>query len=343
MITFHGSNRTQGKRNFEDRAFDQSIVRKAAVKRKAQRIVIAEFMDGSAVDALAGQHNTIYDPGLVDRAPALMAAIVDADALIVRNRTQVNLALLAAAPKLRVVGRLGVGLDNIDVVACAKRGIEVIPATGANALAVAEYVIATAMLMLRGAYAASAEVAGGEWPRTRLSNGREIAGKALGVVGLGGIGRLTATLARGLGMRVVGCDPDLPPSSAVWAEEGVVCAELDAVLRDADVVTLHVPATPRTRHLIDASRLAGMKPDAVLINTSRGGVVDEAALAAALRAGKLAGAALDVFELEPLLAGSPLTNCPNLILTPHIAGVTRESNARVSTMIAARVAAFLAA
>lgn len=313
------------------------------MKRKARRIVIAEFMDGSAVDALAGQYDTLYDPGLVDRSPALMAAIADADALIVRNRTQVNLALLAAAPKLRVVGRLGVGLDNIDVLACAKRGIEVIPATGANALAVAEYVIATAMLLLRGAYAASAEVVAGDWPRTQLSNGREIAGKTLGVVGLGSIGRLTAQLARGLGMRIVGCDPDLPPSSPVWVEEGVGCAALDAVLRDADVVTLHVPAAPRTRRLIDASRLSAMKPDAVLINTSRGGVVDEAALAAVLRAGKLAGAALDVFEQEPLAAGSPLTDCPNLILTPHIAGVTRESNARVSTMIATRVAALLAA
>jgi len=308
-----------------------------------RRVVIAEFMDGNAVEGLAGLHDTLYDPGLVDRADALVAAVADADALIVRNRTDVNPELLAAAPKLRVVGRLGVGLDNIDVVACAKRGIEVIPATGANALAVAEYVIATAMLLLRGAYAATAEVAAGGWPRTPLANGREIAGKTLGIIGFGGIGRLTANLARGLGMRVVGCDSELSPSSPAWAEEGVPAVALDALLRAADVVTLHVPLAPATRHLIDAARLAAMKSDAVLINTSRGGVVDEAAIAAALRAGKLGGAALDVFEREPLTAGSALAHCPNLILTPHVAGVTRESNARVSALIATRVAAFLAA
>jgi (S)-sulfolactate dehydrogenase len=300
-------------------------------------------MDADAVGTLSGRHDTLYDPELVDRGPALVAALAEAEALIVRNRTQVNLALLAAAPKLCVVGRLGVGLDNIDIVACAKRGIEVIPATGANALAVAEYVIGTAMLVLRGAYAASAEVAAGEWPRTLLGNGREIAGKMLGVVGFGRIGRLTARLAGGLGMRVSGCDPALSASAAAWSEEGVACNTLDVVLRNADVVTLHVPSTPATRHLIGASRLAAMKPDAVLINTSRGGVVDEAALASVLRAGKLGGAALDVLENEPLRPGSELANCPNLILTPHVAGVTRESNEHVSALIATRVAAFLAA
>jgi (S)-sulfolactate dehydrogenase len=318
-------------------------VRQAAGKRKAPRVVITEFMDATAVGTLSGTHDTLYDPELVDRGSALVAALADAEALIVRNRTQVTPQLLAAAPKLCVVGRLGVGLDNIDIAACANRGIEVIPATGANALAVAEYVIGTTMLLLRGAYAASAEVAAGEWPRTRLGNGREIAGKTLGVVGFGGIGRLTARLARGLGMRVTGCDPALSPSAAAWSEEGVTCSTLDVVLRNADVVTLHVPSTPATRHLIDSSRLAAMKPDAVLINTSRGGVVDEAALASALRAGKLGGAALDVFEREPLPSGSELANCPNLVLTPHVAGVTRESNERVSALIATRVAAFLAA
>jgi (S)-sulfolactate dehydrogenase len=238
------------------------------------------------------------------------------------------------------VGRLGVGLDNIDVAACARRNVEVIPATGANALAVAEYVLAAAMLLLRGAYAVTGDIAGGRWPRTSLSNGREIAGKTLGVVGFGGIGRLTARLARGLGMRIVACDPHIA-AAAVWAEEGVAHASLDAVLRESDVLTLHVPLTSATRHLINAPKLASMKRDAMLINTSRGGVVDEAALATALRAGTLGGAALDVFEREPLPAGSPLADCPNLILTPHIAGVTRESNARVSAMIADRVAAFL--
>jgi (S)-sulfolactate dehydrogenase len=307
------------------------------------RVVIAEFMDEAAVASLAAAHDTLYDPQLVDRDADLRAAVAGTDALVVRNRTQVTRALLDAAPKLRVVGRLGVGVDNIDVAACAERGIEVIPATGANALAVAEYVVATAMLLLRGAYASSADVAAGKWPRGPLSNGREVAGKALGVVGFGGIGRLTAQLARSLGMRVVAHDPQLPEDAAVWKEAGAACLPLAALLAGSDVVTLHVPLTAATRHLVGPAQLATMKPDAVLINTARGGVVDEAALAAALRGGRLGGAALDVFEQEPLPAGSPLAGCPNLILTPHVAGVTRESNARVSELIAGRVAAALAA
>ena len=306
------------------------------------RVVITEFMDETAVAGLATKHETFYDRNLVDRPGELRARVVAADALVVRNRTQVNAALLAGAPALKVVGRLGVGLDNIDVDACRARGIEVIPATGANALAVAEYVIGAAMLLLRGAYSSSAAVASGNWPRAALSSGRELSGKTLGIVGFGGIGRLVARVGRALGMRVIGSDPQVPPLSAVWRDEGAEGRELDALLTEADVVTLHVPLVDATRHLIDAARLARMKPDAILINTARGGVVDEAAVAVALKSGRLGGAALDVFEQEPLAAGSPLAGCPNLLLTPHIAGVTAESNARVSTLIAEKVAAALA-
>ncbi len=306
------------------------------------RIVVAEFMDEDAVARLAAAHDTRYDPGLVDRPADLAAALADADALIVRNRTQVRGALLAAGRKLRVVGRLGVGLDNIDVPGCEARGIEVIPATGANALAVAEYVIATAMVLLRGAYASTGEVGEGRWPRAALSGGREIGGKTLGVVGFGGIGRLVARLARGLGMHVVGHDAALPAGAAAWRDEHAEALELDALLARADVVTLHVPLTESTRGLIGAARIETMKPGAVLVNTARGGVVDEAAVASALRSGRLGGAALDVFDTEPLPAGSPLAGCPRLILTPHVAGLTAESNARVSTMIADRVLAALA-
>ncbi|HVF65377.1 MAG TPA: hydroxyacid dehydrogenase [Casimicrobiaceae bacterium] len=306
------------------------------------RVVISEFMDAPAVATLASRHDTQYDPQLVDRADALKAAVVDADAIIVRNRTQVDAELIALAQRLKVVGRLGVGLDNIDVATCTRRGIDVIAATGANALAVAEYVIGVAMLLLRGAYGATADVAAGRWPRAALSGGRELAGKTLGIVGFGGIGRLTARLARGLSMRVIGFDAQLRDSDDAWRDEHVEPSTLDQVLTRADVVTLHVPLLPATRHLIDAHRIALMKPDAILINTARGGVVDERAVANALRAGRLGGAALDVFENEPLAAGSPLADCPNLMLTPHIAGVTSESNERVSAMIAERVIASLA-
>jgi (S)-sulfolactate dehydrogenase len=305
------------------------------------RIVICEFMDEAAVAGLAAQFDTLYDKGLVDHPGELRHRLAAADALIVRNRTQVDRDLLAGATALKVVGRLGVGLDNIDVDACRERGIEVIRATGANALAVAEYVIGTAMFLLRGAYASSAAVGRGEWPRAALSNGRELAGKTLGVVGFGSIGRLTGRLGRALGMRVIGFDAHIVPSSGTWSDEGVEARRFDALLADADVVALHVPLVAATRHLIDAARLLQMKPGAILINTARGGVVDESAVAAALMSGRLGGAAFDVFEQEPLAAGSPLAGCPNLLLTPHIAGVTAESNTRVSTLIAEQVATAL--
>lgn len=307
------------------------------------KIVITEFMDLAAVRTLQDRFTVIHEPTLVDRRAELLALLADATALIVRNRTQVDGELLAAAPRLRVVGRLGVGLDNIDVVACRARGIEVFPATGANALAVAEYVVATTMVLLRGAYLSSADVAAGTWPRPRLSEGRETAGHTLGLVGFGGIGQLTARLAQALGMRVVAYDPLLAADAPAWAQSGVARRELDQLLAEADAVSLHVPLTAQTRGLMDAARIGRMKTGAVLINTARGSIVDETALAQALRNGTLAGAALDVFEHEPLAAGSPLATAPNLILTPHIGGVTRESNTRVSTLIAATVADFLLA
>jgi (S)-sulfolactate dehydrogenase len=198
------------------------------------------------------------------------------------------------------------------------------------------------MLLLRGAYQATSEVSGGHWPRAALSNGRELGGKTLGLIGFGGIGRLTGKLARALGMHVVGFDPQVPPTSSIWTDEATAPRSFAAVLAEADVVSLHVPLTAATRNLIDAERIATMKADAILINTARGGVVDEAAVAAALRARKLGGAALDVFDHEPLAAGSPLAGCPHLVLTPHIAGVTRESNRRVSALIAAKIAEALA-
>ena len=305
------------------------------------KILITEFMDEAAVASLSARFDTTYEVSLVDRSEELRTKLIDIDALIVRNRTQVNAQILAAAPKLKVVGRLGVGLDNIDLPACKARNVEVIPATGANALAVAEYVVATAMMLLRGVYSSSTSVAAGQWPRGPLSNGREIGGKTLGIVGFGGIGQLTARLARGLGMRVVASDPMIGAAVPVWIETGVSWCTLDALLAESDVISLHIPLTPDTRNLIDAARLTMMKADAVLINSARGGIIDEKALASALRAKRLGGAALDVFEDEPLKADSAFVNCPNLILTPHIAGVTTESNTRVSSMIAERIAAHL--
>jgi (S)-sulfolactate dehydrogenase len=307
----------------------------------ASRIVISEFMDAPAVDKLRERFEVDYRPRLVDDPAALEEALAWADAWIVRNRTPVRGRLLAAAAGVKVIGRLGAGVDNIDLEACAKRGIAVIPATGANAESVAEYVITAALGGLRGAYYSSRAVEAGTWPRQMLSQGREAAGKVMGIIGLGNIGRLTARKAAALGMRVIAHDAKLPPDAEAWRDVEAPPRSLDALLAESDVVSLHVPLTPETRGLLNGARLARMKRDAVLINTARGGLVDEAALATMLREGRLGGAALDVFEHEPLPPGSALVGAPRLLLTPHIAGVTVESNERVSAYIAERVAAAL--
>ncbi|MBL8334281.1 MAG: hydroxyacid dehydrogenase [Rubrivivax sp.] len=306
------------------------------------RIVVTEFMDERALPRLAAAHDLLYDPKLVDDAPRLLAEAARADVLVVRNRTQVRGELLAALTRCRVVGRLGVGLDNIDVPGCQARGMQVIPATGANALSVAEYVIATAMLLLRGAYQSSAGVAAGAWPRNALSNGREVGGKTLGLIGFGSIGQLTARLARGVGMQVAAFDAMLDDDHPAYAEAGARRAGLDEVITMSDVVSLHVPLVDSTRGLFSAARIASMKKGAVLINTARGGIVDEVALAASLKAGHLGGAAIDVFDTEPLPASPHFEGCPNLVLTPHIAGVSAESNERVSFLIADKVLEALA-
>lgn len=306
------------------------------------RILITEFMDAPAVALLQQAHEVRYDPQLVDQPEALLQAAADVDVLIVRNRTQVRGELLQALARCKVVGRLGVGLDNIDVPACQARGMQVIPATGANALSVAEYVIGTAMLLLRGAYQSQAAMVQGQWPRNALSSGREIHGKTLGLIGYGSIGQLTARLAQALGMRVQAHDALMAPDHPAFASTGVQAVSLDTLLTASDVISLHVPLLPSTQNLINAARLAQVKPGAIVINSARGGVVDEAAVVAALRSGHLGGAALDVFEQEPLKSGALFADCPNLILTPHIAGVSLESNERVSELIARKVLEVLA-
>ncbi len=299
-------------------------------------IVISEFMDAAAIDRHFAGRTVLYDPKLVDQPERLFAAVASCRALIVRNRTQVRGALLDAAPRLKVVGRLGVGLDNIDVDACAARGIAVRPATGANDLAVAEYVVTAALLLLRRAWFASDRVIAGAWPRMEAI-GREGDGKRLGLVGYGAIARLTAHKARALGFQVAAYDPYLAADHTAW--DHAERLTLEALLASSDVVSLHTPLTSTTRRLIDAAALSRMKHDAILINAARGGIVDEAALVDALRGDRLGGAALDVFETEPVdaAAGEAFRGVPNLILTPHIAGVTDESNVRVSDVTARAV------
>jgi (S)-sulfolactate dehydrogenase len=303
-------------------------------------IVITEFMDESAVGALKAKYDALYDPNLADDQTRIPALLADARALIVRNRTKVSADLLASAPNLQCVGRLGVGLDNIDQPACGARDVTVYPATGANNLSVAEYVITSAAILLRGAYARQEQMLSGAWPRQEAS-GKEISGKSLGLVGYGAIARDTATIGRALGMTILAYDPYLPDDSSAW--EGATRLDLDQVLASSDIVSLHVPLTAETRHLIDAPALKTFKPGAILVNAARGGVVDEEALVQAMKTGQLSGAALDVFETEPLgaSAAEKFAGIPNLILTPHIGGVTQESNERVSALIADRVSQHL--
>ena len=306
-------------------------------------IVVCEFMDETALrEGLAG-FDVLYDRTLVDRPDELQARVAEARALIVRNRTQVRGLLLQAGAKLEAIGRLGVGLDNIDTAACAARGIAVYPATGANDIAVAEWVLGAALTLRRGTFAATADVTAGTWPRERLM-GRELASATLGLVGFGGIAQAVATRAAAFGMTIVAFDPHVSASDPRWRQPfgEVSTVSLPDLLARADVISLHVPLTDGTRNLLDAAALASCKPDAIVINSARGGVVDEAAIVAALKAGRLGGAALDVFASEPLSAGGQaFADCPNLLLTPHVAGVTVEANTRVSHATAASIAKHL--
>ena len=293
-------------------------------------IVISEFMDEEYIDEIAKGYDAHYDPNLVDNLDRLKASLVNAQALVVRNRTQVNQELLDSAPKLKVIGRLGVGLDNIDMAACEKRGVAVCPATGANDASVAEWVITSLMMLLRNAFLSTSQMLAGEWPRQQ-SMGCETAGKTLGLIGFGRIARETAKRAKALGMEIIAFDPYIPAEDRCW-EDTKKMDHLSELLPLADAVSLHVPLTETTHHLINSEAIALMKPGSILINAARGGTVDEKALVEALKSNHLSGAALDVFETEPLTeaAAALFVGIPNLVLTPHIAGITVESNQRVS-------------
>ena len=303
-------------------------------------IVISEFMDQAAVAELSERIETRYDPGLVDRRDELISLMRRAEALIVRNRTRVDETLIKASPDLRCVGRLGVGLDNIDLNACADRRIAVYPATGANDRSVAEFVIASAMLLLRRACFSKDDVLAGNWPREQ-SVGREIAGKTIGLIGFGSTGKETGRIAAALGLTVLACDPCFAADAE--AKQIAQHAELNELLAASDIVSLHVPLMPKTKGMMNQEKMSAMKPRAVLINAARGGVLDEDAAIAALKSGKLGGLALDVFDTEPLTAEAArkFEGVPNLLLSPHIGGVTEESNVRVSAAVAQKVVAHL--
>lgn len=296
-------------------------------------VVVADSLSQRGLDLLSSAADVINASNLAsDPSP-----LAGADALVVRSRTKVTGDLLEHAPNLKVVGRAGIGVDNIDIVAATRRGILVINSPLGNVRSTAEHTIALMFAMARRIVRSDAAVRAGRWQEGY--QGMQLAGKRLGVIGAGRVGAQVIHIGRSLGMEVVAYDPYLLPSS--WPELGALPVDLDDLLATSDIVTLHVPLVSETRNLIDGEALARMKEGALLVNAARGGLVDEEALAEALRSGHLGGAAVDVFTEEPL-GESPLLTAPNSILTPHVAASTREAQAQVSLDIAQQLLDFFA-
>ncbi|HEU4894805.1 MAG TPA: hydroxyacid dehydrogenase [Acidimicrobiia bacterium] len=296
-------------------------------------VLIPEYLPDPNLEQLADRVDVVYDPDLHANRDGLLSAIGPASAVLIRNRTVVDEALIRSAPALKVVGRLGVGLDNVDVAALERSEVELIVAKGGNAVSVAEYVIAAMLVCQRGVFGMTRSMLAGEWPRQGHAFGREMKDKTLGLVGFGSIAREVAKRAAGLEMRILAHDPYLNDDDAAWGE--VEPVGFEDLLTRSDVVSIHVPLDEQTRGLIDAGALAAMREGATLINTSRGGIVDEAALAAALRSGEIGSAALDVFSTEPLgpEAAATFEGLDNLVLTPHLAGNAIEAVDRIATSI----------
>ncbi|KYZ76216.1 D-3-phosphoglycerate dehydrogenase [Anaerosporomusa subterranea] len=268
----------------------------------------------------------------------LMAIIGQYDALVVRSETKVTAPIIEAAERLKVIGRAGVGVDNIDVETATKKGIIVLNAPEGNTMAATEHTVAMLLALSRNIPQAYASMKAGKWERSKLM-GVEVRGKTLGVFGLGRIGAGVAKRAIAMEMNVMAYDPYISAHQA--KSLGVELAEIDEILAVADFVTLHLPLTVETRHLFNADRLAKLKPGARLVNCARGGIIDEAALAAALAAGKLAGAAIDVFGKEPIEADNPLLALDNVVLTPHLGASTAEAQIGVAVDVAVGISAAL--
>ena len=297
------------------------------------KIVVAEKISASALELLREPGWTVVTPEKTD----LPAALADADALIVRSAVQVDAALLANVRNLRVIGRAGVGVDNIELEPATRKGIAVMNTPGANAVAVAEHTLAMMLAMARHLCRADALTHAGKWEKKSLQ-GTELRGKTLGVVGLGKIGMEVAKRARAFGMTIIAHDPFV--SSVVAKEQGIQLAALDDLYAAADYITLHVGLTPQTAGMINPETLKKMKRGVRLVNCARGELVNESALADAVKEGQVSGAALDVFVEEPL-KNSPLTSLPNVILTPHIGGSTNEAQEAVGVQIAQQVKEYL--
>ena len=288
------------------------------------KVLVTENIHQAGWETLRREAEAVAWPGQ-DKQP-LIEAVADIQAILVRV-AKITPEVIQAAKSLKVIGKHGVGYDNINIPAATARGVLVTNTPLANSTSVAEHALALLLAVARRIGETERDLAQGRMRAQKVYQGIELSGKVMGVIGLGSAGlRLARMTGNGLGMRVLGFDPYKSP----WPEGVEQCRELDPLLRQADFISIHVPLTKETHNLIGAAALATMKPTAVLVNTARGGVVDEAATAEAVKAGRLAGAGLDVVVDEPLRPSHALNGIPNIILTPHIAGVTEEAMMRMA-------------
>jgi D-3-phosphoglycerate dehydrogenase len=297
------------------------------------KVLVCDSIDQAGIESMKRAGLSVdYKPEI--KPAELMSSVKDYDIIIVRSRTKVTKEVVDAAANAKIVARVGVGLDNVDVKAAEEKKIRVINAPEAASIAVAELAIGLMISLARSIPRADAESKRGNWIKKELM-GTQLSGKYLGIVGVGNIGRNIGRLAKALRMNLIGYDP-YPINPEFIKETGMIVTDLNTLLESADFVTCHVPSTPETKHMFNTERFAKMKPTAYFVNTSRGEIIDENALYEALKSNKIAGAALDVFEVEPP-TNKQLLSLPNLVCTPHIGAQTREGQELASTVIAEKV------
>ena len=303
------------------------------------KILITEFMETKSVEMLKKIFDVTVDKSLSLNHNELKKIISNFDILIVRNKTQVNKEILANASSLKFIGRLGVGLDNIDTEYCRNNNIHVQPATGMNADSVAEYVINSSLSLLKNVPLMHQETSLGNWPRTSISS-RELNGKIFGLMGFGLIAKKVSTLAKIFNARIIAYDPFIDPSIA--NEFNIKLVEINEIFEQANVISIHLPLTPKTQNLLNYDSFLKMQKQPIIINSSRGSIINEHDLLKAYDEKLISGFALDVYETEPApkIFLNSIKDNTNCILTPHIAGVTEESNIRVSDFIANSVKEF---
>jgi D-3-phosphoglycerate dehydrogenase / 2-oxoglutarate reductase len=300
------------------------------------KVLIADDISPTCAEVLRRAGLKVeHQPGIAPER--LLREVADVDGIVVRSDTRITERVIAAAPRLRVIGRAGAGVDNIDVSAATRHGIVVMNAPGENTISAAEHTLSMLLALARRIPQADRSMRAGGWERGSFL-GVELFGKTLGILGLGKVGREVAARARALGMQVIGCDPVL--TEEVASRLSVALVPLEAVFERADFITLHVPLTEETRHMIGGPQLARSREGVRIVNVARGGIIDEVALVEALRSGRVAGAALDVFESEPP-TGSPLLSMESVILTPHLGASTQEAQEKVAARIAEQIAAYL--